>query len=148
VNFNVPMGRPEGARTSRSLFSRPDLSKSRARYQKPWPAMFTLGLLSFIAPVMGIVISWLHNRNSIPLIIYTSCSLVTFAFYGYDKYRATNSGWRVRENHLHLLDAIGGWPGGFVAQYHFKHKTRKISFQLIFWAIVLVHQWVWLRWLL
>jgi uncharacterized membrane protein YsdA (DUF1294 family) len=148
ANPESPMARPEGARTSRSLHPPQDYRKLRPRNQKPWSAMFTIGLLSFIAPVLGITRFWLHNRNRIPLSIYTTCSLASFASYGYDKYRATNAGWRVRENLLHLLDAVGGWPGGFIAQYHFKHKTRKPSFQLIFWAIVLVHQWAWVQWLL
>jgi uncharacterized membrane protein YsdA (DUF1294 family) len=107
--------------------------------------MFTIGVIAFVLPALGITKSWLNNRSSTPLLGYAACSMLSFAFYGYDKYRATNAGWRVRENLLHLLDAVGGWPGGFVAQYHFKHKTRKTSFQLIFWVIVLVHQWIWLR---
>ncbi|RDI86084.1 hypothetical protein Vi05172_g3698 [Venturia inaequalis] len=64
-------------------------------------------------------------------------STISFTMYGYDKYRATNSGWRIRENLLHLLDLLGGWPGGFFAQYFFRHKTRKASFQLVFWCYML-----------
>jgi uncharacterized membrane protein YsdA (DUF1294 family) len=135
-------------RASRTQYQQNNNTRPRAKYQKPWPAMFTIGLLSFIIPALGIFNSWRGNRNSIPLFIYTACSMVSFTFYGYDKYRATNAGWRVRETLLHLFDAVGGWPGGFVAQYHFKHKIRKTSFQLIFWAIVMAHQWFWLRLLL
>ncbi|MDY7698634.1 DUF1294 domain-containing protein, partial [Pseudomonas aeruginosa] len=35
-------------------------------------------------------------------------------------------------------------PGALVAQQVFRHKTRKLSFQLVFWGIVLLHQLFWL----
>jgi uncharacterized membrane protein YsdA (DUF1294 family) len=35
-----------------------------------------------------------------------------------------------------------------VAQQCFRHKTRKLSYQLVFWAIVAAHQAVWVDWLL
>lgn len=35
-----------------------------------------------------------------------------------------------------------------IAQQVFRHKTRKISFQLLFWGIVLLHQLFWLDTLL
>jgi uncharacterized membrane protein YsdA (DUF1294 family) len=39
---------------------------------------------------------------------------------------------------LHLLTALGGTLGSFAAMQIFRHKTRKKSFQLVFWAIVAV----------
>lgn len=71
-------------------------------------------------------------------------SVLSFAAYGFDKYRAGNAGWRTRETSLLLLDALGGWPGGFAAQYYFRHKIRKTSFQLLFWTIVLMHEIWWI----
>ena len=44
---------------------------------------------------------------------------------------------------LHGLEAAGGWPGALVAQRVFRHKTRKRSFQIIFWLIVLAHLAFW-----
>ena len=41
---------------------------------------------------------------------------------------------------LHLVSVLGGWPGAYLAQKHFRHKTCKIRFGLIFWLIVTVHQ--------
>ena len=38
---------------------------------------------------------------------------------------------------LHMLEALGGWPGALVGQRWFRHKTRKARFQGVFWAIVL-----------
>ncbi|WP_147463771.1 DUF1294 domain-containing protein, partial [Pseudomonas amygdali] len=42
---------------------------------------------------------------------------------------------------------LGGWPGALLAQQVFRHKTRKVSFQIVFWLIVLAHQVLWLDWL-
>ena len=52
--------------------------------------------------------------------------------------------WRTPEVRLHLFELLGGWPGALVAQQVFRHKTRKLSFQLVFWGIVLLHQSFWL----
>lgn len=70
---------------------------------------------------------------------YAVFSLVLFLLYGYDKYQAQRGGWRVPEARLHLLSLFGGWPGGFLAQRLFRHKTCKRSFQLSFWLIGLLH---------
>ena len=48
---------------------------------------------------------------------------------------------------LHWIGFLGGWPGAIVAQAILRHKTRKPSFQFVFWAIVAVHIgfWGWLQ---
>jgi uncharacterized membrane protein YsdA (DUF1294 family) len=66
-------------------------------------------------------------------------SIVTFAIYGFDKRRAAAGGWRVPERTLHLLAFVGGWPGAIAAQRQFRHKTRKLPFQVAFWGIVVLH---------
>ncbi|AOS45467.1 hypothetical protein Verru16b_02548 [Lacunisphaera limnophila] len=57
-----------------------------------------------------------------------------------DKRRAQSQGSREPESMLHLLELIGGWPGAFLAQRFFRHKTAKGSYQFMFWLIVLIHQ--------
>jgi uncharacterized membrane protein YsdA (DUF1294 family) len=74
---------------------------------------------------------------------YFPGSVVTFAVYAWDKHRAQNGEWRVAENTLHFLDLLGGWPGALVAQRLFRHKTRKLSFQIVFWLIVTIHFAIW-----
>ena len=69
-------------------------------------------------------------------------SVGTFVIYAWDKRRARQGGQREPERHLHLLELFGGWPGAFLAQRRLRHKTAKQSFQLIFWLIVLLHQYV------
>lgn len=63
-------------------------------------------------------------------------SLSTLGLYGYDKAQAQGSGPRVPEFVLHLLGALGGTPGAYVAMRLFRHKTNKPRFQAIFWIIV------------
>jgi len=66
-------------------------------------------------------------------------SLVCFVAYGLDKRRAANGGRRVPESTLQLLAFFGGWPGALIGQRHFRHKTKKLSFLIVFWAVVAVH---------
>jgi len=65
-------------------------------------------------------------------------NLASFFTYGYDKSIAGRGVMRVPEVVLHLLTALGGTIGSFVGMQIFRHKTRKKSFQLVFWAIVAV----------
>jgi uncharacterized membrane protein YsdA (DUF1294 family)/cold shock CspA family protein len=74
---------------------------------------------------------------------YPLVSLLSFCQYWLDKQHAQKGRWRTPENSLHIAELAGGWPGALVAQQVFRHKTRKLSFQLMFWAIVVLHQGFW-----
>ena len=74
---------------------------------------------------------------------YLLLSIVTFIVYGIDKRKAARGTWRIKEQTLHLLELLGGWPGGLAAQPYFHHKSRKTKFQFIFWAIVAIHLTAW-----
>ncbi|MCP5079858.1 MAG: DUF1294 domain-containing protein, partial [Psychromonas sp.] len=69
-----------------------------------------------------------------------------FIMYAVDKSAAKRGAWRTQESTLHLLSVVGGWPGALVAQQKFRHKTRKLSFQMIFWVTVLLNcvAFIWL----
>lgn len=66
-------------------------------------------------------------------------SVLTFAFYGWDKRQAQLEGRRTSERTLHWLAWLGGWPGALVGQRVFRHKTRKKLFNLILWSAVVTH---------
>jgi uncharacterized membrane protein YsdA (DUF1294 family) len=67
---------------------------------------------------------------------YVLTSTIAFAAYGLDKAAAKKSIRRTPENTLHLLSLLGGWPGALLGQQVFRHKTRKLPFQLLFWVTV------------
>ena len=68
-----------------------------------------------------------------------SCSVASFIAYGIDKRRARKNQFRISEKKLHTLSLLGGWPGSYLAQQFFRHKTQKVSFRLVFWVIVFLH---------
>ena len=80
----------------------------------------------------------------LPLAIYALVSLLTFFLYWRDKHSALKDHWRTPETTLHFFELAGGWPGALVAQQVFRHKTRKLSYQLTFWLIVVLHQAFWI----
>jgi uncharacterized membrane protein YsdA (DUF1294 family) len=71
--------------------------------------------------------------------LYILLSVLLFVVYGADKAAAKQGKRRTPEATLHLLALMGGWPGAFVAQRTFHHKTRKQPFQTIFWGTVIVN---------
>jgi len=73
------------------------------------------------------------------VILLAAISPICFVALGLDKQRARNGKRRISEKTLHLLELWGGWPGGLLGQRAFRHKTRKLSYQLIFWLIVGLH---------
>lgn len=70
------------------------------------------------------------------IIVYAVLSAVLFVLYGIDKAAARRDRRRTPEVTLHVMAALGGWPGALLAQRVFRHKTRKQPFQAIFWATV------------
>lgn len=98
------------------------------------------GLLCLL-PLAG---SLLRLGAMLPLAIYAVASLLTFVLYWRDKHSALKDRWRTPETTLHFFELVGGWPGALVAQQVFRHKTRKLSYQLAFWLIVVLHQAFWI----
>jgi uncharacterized membrane protein YsdA (DUF1294 family) len=79
------------------------------------------------------------------LMLYFGASALTVAAYGLDKRRALRQRRRISERSLHLLELLGGWPGGLIGQMLFRHKRRKLRYMAVFWLIVLLHLagWTW-----
>jgi len=75
--------------------------------------------------------------------VYGVMSLFCFIATYRDKRKSMTRQWRTPERTLHLLELLGGWPGGLVAQQIFRHKIKKVSYQLIFWSIVALHGLAW-----
>ena len=84
-------------------------------------------IISFSSISLSIIISYLISIN-----------LVTFLYYGFDKMIAGSESVRIPELVLHSLALAGGSPAGLLAQKLFRHKTIKTSFQITYWAIVIL----------
>jgi uncharacterized membrane protein YsdA (DUF1294 family) len=124
----------------KSLAMPPNRAKPRRR---PWTIATIAGIVSLILPTCSLFRLQASTHSIIPLAWTCVTSGVTFLFYGYDKMQARNMEWRVNEMTLHALALAGGWPGALGGMHYFQHKTRKTSFQAVFWATVLVWQGVW-----
>jgi uncharacterized membrane protein YsdA (DUF1294 family) len=91
----------------------------------------------FLAAICG-----LATQGVLPpivAIVYLVASLVAVVAYAIDKSAAQRGQWRTSESTLHLLALLGGWPGALIAQQVFHHKSRKMSFQFLFWTTVAVN---------
>ena len=92
------------------------------------PGIACYQLRDVIAPILAVV-------------IVLALSTAAFASQWIDKRKAGSGEWRTPENILHLFELLGGWPGAFLAQRSLRHKTAKLSYQIVFWLIVLVHEY-------
>ena len=107
-----------------------------------------LKLLVFVLlcalPLGGALSLYVKGSSGLPLLAYVVASGLAFGVYGYDKRQAKAGEWRIPEKALHAIELLGGWPGALLAQQVFRRKTRKLSYQLWFWLIVVAHQAVWI----
>jgi uncharacterized membrane protein YsdA (DUF1294 family) len=94
------------------------------------------GLL--VLPVTALIKS--HVDWPLWSVYVLAMSVGSYALYAADKQRARENVWRISENRLHLIAVLGGWPGGFIAQRRLRHKCSKANFKVVFWIIVLAHQ--------
>jgi len=104
-------------------------------------AYLTLCLLLVIPCFALRQLSWLINWRFLAA-VPVAASAITFLAYRKDKLRAEAGEWRIPESTLHLGELAGGWPAAFLAQRKFRHKISKNSYQLKFWAVVLLHQFI------
>nr|WP_199864157.1 DUF1294 domain-containing protein [Pseudomonas sp. CFBP 8758] len=102
----------------------------------------TAFILLCLLPFLGVLRLALAG-HPVLLAVYALMSLLAAGLYWHDKRRTTVQGQRIPERLLHGVELLGGWPGALLAQQLFRHKTRKVSYQLVFWLIVALHQAFW-----
>jgi uncharacterized membrane protein YsdA (DUF1294 family) len=66
-------------------------------------------------------------------------SVMAFVAYGVDKRLSIRRQRRISERTLHVLALLGGWPGAWLAQRVFRHKTRKTPFRVMYFCTVGLH---------
>lgn len=81
----------------------------------------------------------LDAKLAIYLLATVAGSVIAFIAYGIDKRAASRNKPRISERTLHLMGALGGWPGAQLARQIFRHKTLKLSFRIVFFLIVTAH---------
>lgn len=117
----------------------------RSRRTSPY-LIFTVAALAIVAVVGGgllLLFGWFWLLDYLIAI-----NVAAFALYGYDKRAAQGDRLRVPERVLHGVELLGGTPGAFLAQRVFHHKTRKVSYRIVFWLIFAVQAaaviaWFW-----
>lgn len=97
-------------------------------------------------PVLAVLsLPWSTYYSLTYLVVVSGLS---YRAYRDDKKRAQHGLQRRTESSLHFVDFMGGWPGGYLAQRQFRHKTAKASFRRVFWGTILLHEAVALDFLL
>lgn len=102
----------------------------------PAPTAFIVGV-GFLS-----LVGYAGMRGFLPVFLFwlfLGTSVLAVGLYKLDKSAARNEGQRTPENTLHIVALLGGWPGALYAQQLFRHKSRKTSFQLVFWLTVIAN---------
>jgi len=112
--------------------------------------------LLLIVPSLALIKQSEHLDFRILLAIPVLISIISYLLCYSDKQKAKRGSRRTPESTLHLFEILGGWPGSFVAQKQFRHKTSKRNYQFTFWMIICIYQiasfdslqdWLWARYL-
>ena len=98
------------------------------------PVLHIIIILSFIAFLLHFSIE--GKLPPFVIGIYLIMGIMTYFIYSEDKDMAINNERRISEKRLLTLSLFGGWIGALIAQQKFRHKTKKISFQMNFWTTV------------
>ncbi len=69
-------------------------------------------------------------------------NVVTFFYFGVDKLQAQLQKRRTPEKFLWFLALLGGTLGALGGMHFFRHKTKKVSFQLVLVLILMLHMLV------
>lgn len=105
-------------------------------YKRRRPAVFHGAMAAgIVVAVIGLLFATLHlpwTWYHLLAAYLVAVTLTTFAYYGYDKWRARTGGSRIPEMVLHGLALAGGSLGAYAGMVLFRHKTVKAPFRLIF----------------
>ena len=64
------------------------------------------------------------------IIYFIVINLIGFAVMFIDKQKAKRGSWRIPENTIFIITAIGGGIGTIAGMYIFRHKTKKWTFTI------------------
>lgn len=124
-------GRPRAMRVTKAGERVPGEIKRNDRL------LYLMGAVAFLVIVLLSVVT--RALPPLVLLAYLGASVITYFMYYRDKAAAQTDARRTPENTLHALSLVGGWPGALIAQQTLRHKSRKASFQVVFWFTVIVN---------
>ncbi len=133
---------PPATAVARSRFA-----QERAARREKWRVGSATALLALWALLLLVGI-WTRRMPWVVLPGLALLNIGTFFVYWKDKTAAEEESIRVREDVLHALALVGGWPAAWLAQQTLRHKTVKAAFQAVFWLTVLVNVAVLAVWVL
>ncbi|MBI5550860.1 MAG: cold shock and DUF1294 domain-containing protein [Desulfobacterales bacterium] len=105
-------------------------------------AVFQKVFSTILLCVFACILYYLNisKRISIELVyLYAGMSALTFIIYLKDKSAAEYGTWRTSESTLHILSLLGGWPGASIGQSFLRHKSKKLSFRVMYWLTVIAN---------
>ena len=139
ITFEVEQTAEGKKRAKNVLLVRPARTHAPAHglASAKWRTSSIYALVSFA--LLYLVISIVWGTSVLLAVGYVVMSLTCGLFYAHDKAAAQANEWRTSEGALLILGLFGGWPGAIVAQQTLRHKTSKVSFQVAFWATVLLN---------
>ena len=91
--------------------------------------------------LMVALVFWIFQNTTLPLYPawLLALGIVTFIYYGFDKFRAQRKQGRVAETTLNLLALAGGFLGAWIAMFWFRHKTKDAYVRRWLWISTAVH---------
>ncbi len=118
--------------------------KQHPKKHTPYRTFSIIGLLLVAGTAGGLY----YYTEIEPIWIYfIALSVSAFLLVAYDKMVAGGTRGRVPEMVLWGVALLGGTPGLLLAMNFFRHKTRKLSFQIVF-VLILLAQAAGAYWLL
>ncbi len=64
------------------------------------------------------------------ILYFIIINVIGFLAMAIDKWKAKNNSWRIPENTLFSITALGGGIGTIAGMYMFRHKTKKLKFTI------------------
>jgi uncharacterized membrane protein YsdA (DUF1294 family)/cold shock CspA family protein len=110
--------------------------------RKPSAPPDRLVVPTFVSLAFFALLVWLAITRKLHVlvpVIVALTSLLAFFMYGADKSRAERGAQRTPETSLHFIAIAGGWPGAWIAQRVFRHKSKKAEFQTAFRLTVIAN---------
>ncbi|MFU8927316.1 DUF1294 domain-containing protein [Acinetobacter puyangensis] len=104
-------------------------SASNQSKKNAWHPMYILMLIYWVALF---VLSSFGKLPMLSLMIIMLINAYTYWLYQKDKQAALNGDFRISEQHLLLMNVLGGWTAACFARQHFRHKTQKQPFKTYF----------------